>query len=63
VKRLTYEGFDDGFSHQTSAAYVRVPGGEHAGADAICNPVIQALVQAGIDLGLSKIHGKVGAWL
>jgi hypothetical protein len=26
-----------------------------------CNPVIQALVQAGIDLGLSKIDGRVGA--
>ena len=26
-----------------------------------CNPVIQALVQAGVDLGLSKIDGRVGA--
>jgi STAS-like domain of unknown function (DUF4325) len=26
-----------------------------------CNPVIQALVQAGIDLGLSKIDGRVDA--
>jgi hypothetical protein len=26
-----------------------------------CNPVMQALVQAGVDLGLSKIDGRVDA--
>src|SRR5947208_1359726 len=26
-----------------------------------CNPVLQALVQAAIDLGLTKIDGRVGA--